>query len=301
MKPNLLYFALLVAIPASLTGCGESSTEGEKELTEVDPKEVENNMNVNLGGKIFSIPSPFLTAELIKKNGVPFNQDMLNPASNHGNYSTNFHKALNLGIYGADLGYLTMFEKTEDAAPSYITSVQKLADELGMGGAFSTELIDRLSNNLGVKDSLMVLVSDAYQAGDNYLKTNDKNDMAALILAGGWIESLYFAVLSIEAKKSDELVNRVGEQKSTLESLIQLLEYYANDDSYSNLATELKDLFTEFENVEFTYTFNEPETKADQQLTVIKSSTKVNLTEDNLKAIGEKVKNIRKQIVDASL
>lgn len=301
MKQNLLYFLSFLAVSGLATSCGDSSTKEEKELTEVNTNDVNQNLNVNLGGKIFSIPSPFLTAELIKKSGVPFNQEMLNPANNHGNYSTNFHKALNLGIYGADLGYLTMFDKTEDAAPSYITSVQKLADELGMGGAFSTELIDRLSNNLGVKDSLMVLVSDAYQAGDNYLKTNDKNDMAALILAGGWVESIYFAIISIESKKTDELVNRIGEQKSTLENLIQLLEYYANDDSYGNLATELKDLFTEFENVEFTYTFNQPETKADQQLTIIKSSTKVNLSDDNLKSIGEKVKNIRNQIVEASL
>jgi hypothetical protein len=302
MKPNLLLFTALLGGSLLLVRCGDSSTSDDGGINKVKPKDtVPNTMNFQMNGKIFSIPSPFLTASLIKKSGVPFNQELLNTPDNYTNYSTNFHKALNLGVYGADLGYLTMFDKTEESAPSYITATQKLSEELGMADIFSPDLVDRLTNNIGEKDSLMVLVAEAYQSGDSYLKTNEKNDIAALILAGGWIESIYFAVGAIEAKKVEDLVNRIGEQKTTLQNLIELLEYYANDDSYSNLASELKDLYAEFDAVEFTYTFNQPETKADQNLTVIKSNTKVTLSDDTLKSISEKVKNIRKQIVEASL
>ena len=295
-------FALLVfTISLGLASCGGSETD-EKEMTDPDLGKIDttSNMNLNIGGKLFSIPSPFLTATMIKSSGASFNSSLLNPVGNKDNYSTNFHKALNLGIYGADLGYLTIYEKTDDA-PALISAVQKMADELGMGGAFNKDLIDRFTNNLENKDSLMVLVSDAYTEGDKFLKNNDKNDIAGLILAGGWIEALYFSTTAVQEKNTEDMISRIGEQKQTLDNLIQLLETYGNDESYSNLANELKDLYSEFENVQFNYVFNEPETVADKNLTIIKCKTTVNLSDENLKAISEKIKNIRQQIVEASL
>lgn len=301
MKKTKTFFLLFAGLGTGLVSCGGSETTGgEMNNPDLGKIDTTNNMNLNLGGKMFSIPSPFQTATLIKNSGASFNSSLLNPVGNKDNYSTNFHKALNLGIYGADMGYLTIYEKTDDA-PALISAVQKMADELGMGGAFNKDLIDRFTNNLENKDSLMVLVSDAYTEGDRFLKNNDKNDIAGLILAGGWIEALYFSTAAVAEKKSVELVERIGQQKATLDNLIQLLETYGNDESYSNLANELKDLYSEFENVKFDYVFNEPEVVADKNLTVIKSKTTVNLTDENLKAISEKIKNIRQQIVDASL
>lgn len=300
MKNTKAILVFGTALSLGLVACGGSETD--KSMTDPDMGKIDttNNMNLNLGGKLFSIPSPFQTATLIKNSGAAFNSSLLNPVGNKDNYSTNFHKALNLGIYGADLGYLTIYEKTDDA-PSLISAVQKMADDLGMGGAFNKDLIDRFTNNLENKDSLMVLVSDAYTEGDRFLKNNDKNDIAGLVLAGGWIEALYFSTSAVNEKRTDMMIEQIGQQKATLDNLIQLLETYGNDESYSNLANELKDLYSEFQNIQFNYVFNAPEVVADKNLTVIKSKTTVTLTDENLKAISEKIKNIRQQIVEASL
>ncbi len=300
MKQTSKLYLLGFSISLGLASCGGSATDKEitdPNMTKIDTTDV---VNIGIGGKIFSIPSPFQTATLIKNSGAPFNSTLLNPVGNKDNYQTNFHKALNLGIYGADMGYLTIYEKTDDA-PALISAVQKMADDLGMGGAFNKDLIDRFTNNLEQKDSLMVLVSDAYTEGDRFLKNNDKNDIAGLILAGGWIEALYFSTSAVMEKSTAEMIEQIGQQKATLDNLIQLIESNGNDESYSNLANELKDLYSEFENVQFTYTFNAPEVVEDKNLTIIKSKTSVNLTDENLKAISEKIKNIRQQIVEASL
>jgi hypothetical protein len=299
MKETLKICSIALTLSTGIVACGDTKTgkEGD-EMTTIKKEELSTDLVLN--GKIFSIPSPFQTATLIKNSGAPYNSALLNPVGNKDNYSTNFHKALNLGIYGADMGYMTMYEKTDDA-PALIAALQKMADDLGMGGAFSREMIDRFTNNLENQDSLMVLVADAYTEGDRFLKNNDKNDVAGLILAGGWIEALYFSTTVAMEKRTTEIVDRIGQQKATLDNLIQLLEEYGNDESYSNLANELKDLYSEFENVEFNYVFNEPEVVADKNLTVIKSKTTVTLTDENLKAISEKIKNIRQQIVEASL
>ncbi|HLP13786.1 MAG TPA: hypothetical protein VK177_17765 [Flavobacteriales bacterium] len=299
MKETFKICSVALALSAGIVACGDSKTGGDDPgVTTVDTNVTTGPIIVN--GKIFSIPSPFQTATLIKNSGAAYNSQLLNPVGNKDNYSTNFHKALNLGIYGADMGYMTMYEKTDDA-PALIAAVQKMADDLGMGGAFSREMIDRFTNNLENKDSLMVLVADAYTEGDRFLKSNDKNDMAGLILAGGWIEALYFSTSVALERPNSDIIDRIGQQKATLDNLIQLLEEYGNDESYSNLANELKDLYSEFENVQTNYVFNEPEVNADKNLTVIKSKTTVTLTDENLKAISEKIKNIRQQIVEASL
>lgn len=301
MKKTRNIFFLLSGMSLGFASCGGSQTD-DKDINKIDPDKVDttNPMGVTIGGKIFSIPSPFQTSTMIKNSGASYNSSLLNPVSNKDNYSTNFHKALNLGIYGADMGYMTIYEKT-DEAPALISAVQKMADDLGMGAAFNQGLIDRFTNNLENKDSLMVLVADAYTEGDRFLKNNDKNDVAGLILAGGWIEALYFSTTAALEKKTNELIDGIGQQKATLDNLIQLLETYGNNESYGNLANELTDLYHEFENVQFNYVFNQPETREAENMTVIKSRTTVTLTEENLKAISEKIKNIRKQIVDASL
>lgn len=285
----------------SFAGCGDSNTV-EDDVTTVDPKVMDtaDAMGMTINGKLFSIPSPFQTAELIKGTGAPYNAGMLNSSSNTANYSTKFNKALNLGIYGADLGYATMYDNTTDAM-NYLSSVEQLSKELDMGGAFSEDIIDRFSENMGNKDSMLVIVSDAYRNGDEYLKNNDRSQEAGLILAGGWVEALYFACEVVAQNNNQNLINRIGEQKTTLSNLIELLEQYNTEESIANLIAEMQDLYSNFESVEFTYSYQKPETDADNQVTTIKSTTKVNLTPETLATITEKVKALRSKIVDSAL
>lgn len=301
-KINQFIYLATTTVALTISSCGDSSNTGDPDVTKVDDSllDTTQNLNVSLKGKIFSIPSPFQTAELIKNSGVAYNSEMLNSPNSVTSYSSRFHKALNLGIYGADLGYVTMYDNTNDAL-SYLNSVQKLSDELDLGGAFSKEIIDRFSNNLGNRDSMLVIVSDAYRSGDEYLKNNDRHDVAGLILTGGWIEALYFSSNTLNHKKDNEIINRIGEQKTTLSNLIELLENFKNEESYSTLVDELIDLYHEFDGIEFTYEYAEPVTDANNQITTIKSKTKVNLTDDNLKTISEKVKAIREKIVNSTL
>ena len=42
---------------------------------------------------------------LIKEGGAVYDKQELNDHNNVSNYTTNFKKALNLGVYGTDLGY----------------------------------------------------------------------------------------------------------------------------------------------------------------------------------------------------
>ncbi len=130
---------------------------------------------------------------------------------------TNFSKALNLGIYGADLGYVIVYDQTQDAI-AYLKTTKQVSDDLGLVGVFNEDIINRFTKNIGNKDSLLVLTSDAFRMGDAYLKDNDRMDVSALILAGGWIESLYLATNISKAKPNEDITNRIAEQKLSFQA-----------------------------------------------------------------------------------
>ncbi len=285
---------VLLSVTALLTtGCGGDEAANSDELPPVDSTQT---TILNINGEIFSIPSPIQTAFLIKNSGAAYSKEILNPASKSSDYSTNFSKALNLGIYGADLGYVTIYDQTQDAI-GYLNSAKKLADELGVSGAFDAQTIERFQKNLGNKDSMLVLVGVAYRSSDSYLKNNDRNDVSGLVLAGGWLESLYFATNVYKTKPNEDVKRRIAEQKSSLQSLIKLLTQYYSQPEYTEFIDNLNDLATVFDGVEFKYTYEKPTTDAEKKLTTINSKSEVNITPEQIESISQKVKSIRSQIV----
>lgn len=278
------------------SSCGDG--KGPNDLNPDSTKTIDSNQSINVSvkGKIFSVPSPIQTAFLIKKTGAAYSKEILNPASSVNTYSTNYQKAINLGIYGADLGYVTLYDQTQDAL-GYFQSVKKLADDLGVSSAFDQTLLQRFQKNLGKKDSMLNLVSDAYRASDNFLKTNDRSDIGALIIAGGWIESLHFATNVSKTKNTDEVIRRIAEQKTSLESLIGLMESNAGQDEYGELIKGLKDLKAEFEGITYKYTYDKPVTDEAKKTTTITSKTEVTITPQQLESISTKVASLRKLLV----
>ena len=269
---------------------------GKKDGEDLPPVDSDQNGLVNVEGKVFSIPSPIQTAFLIKSSGSSYNKDLLNAPNKITQYSTNFSKALNVGVYGADLGYVTMYDQTQDAI-SYLNSVRKLSDEIGISGAFDAQTITRFTKNLGNKDSMLSLVGVAYRASDVYLKNSQMKDLSALILAGGWVESLYFTTNVYKAKANEDVKMRIGEQKTSLHNLIELLNKFYNTPDYTEFIDSLKDLQTVYDGVEFKYTFVEPTTDVDKKTTTINSKTEVKISAEQLESITKKIKVIRDGMV----
>jgi hypothetical protein len=291
----LLYTAVLS--PVLITSCGGSSSDGNEDLVNVEDTYIDPNQNIGieLDGQMFSIPSPVQTAMLIQKVGANYNPKMLNGNDKLANYSTIYQKALNLGLYGADLGYVTIYNK-DDESINYLKTIRTLTDQLGITGAFDEEIVNRFTNNRGNQDSLLVIVSDAYKNADTYLKNNDKNDVVALILAGGWIESMYFAVTVAQETKNQEMIARIADQKNILGNLIELISYHRTTEEYEKLIFELEDLYAYFENIKYTYEFIAPVTNEEKRTTEIMSKTNVEISNEDLEGITNKVKSIRNEI-----
>lgn len=295
-RNQILAFSLLSVFAFSCGGDNESIDENNTADTTAEDNS-NNAQLLEIDGQLFSIPSPIQTAFLIKEVGTNYNKEMLNTPSKVTNYSTNFKKAINLGVYGADLGYVTIYDQTQDAI-SYLTALKTIADELGVSTAFDVALVERFEKNIGQQDSLLGMVSEAYKASDRYLKNNEQNDIGGLILAGGWIESLYFATNAAKMSNNDEVIRRVGEQKTTLNNLIKLLTPYYSKPEFTNLVDNLMDLSSSFEGIEFTYKYVAPTVDAENKTTTINSVTEVKITPEQLTEITNKVNKLREEIIN---
>lgn len=276
-----------------------SCTSGEKdEEVLVEATDTIKTTIVNVGGELFSIPSPIQTALLVHRSGVVYDKSILSPSKIVNKYLTDYSKALILGVYGADLAYVSLYNQTQDAI-GYLAAVKQLSDKLGLNAAFDNTTLERIKTNIANKDSMTVLVGLAYRGSDAYLKTNKRNDISSLILAGGWVESLYFSISAYKSKPNDELRYRIAEQKQALNSIRKILTDLAQPE-LKDLTEDLNDLSKEYEQIQFKYTFVEPVHDTVKKLTYINSTSEVLVSEGQLEKITSKLMKIREKIVNTA-
>ena len=264
---NNRYFLILATTALLFSACGgENPDQPEEEpVTDTVKKEISADTKVRIEKtqKIFySVPSPAETADMFKKAGLEYNKDILNPFNNVSKYATQFAKAVNLGVYGADLSYANIFEQTQESM-LYMNCAKKLADELGVSGAFDAATMERFEENINNKDSLLSLISDTYWIINDYLKENNQEETAALIIVGGWIEGLYLGTAMLdENMDKPELMQRIAEQKYSFENLLGLLNSFENNpniDRIKNMMQPLEEAFAKInlDNGETTTSTNE--------------------------------------------
>lgn len=286
--------------------CKQSSKNQEEEKITNELKEEANkeakNENATLfkiDNKVFSVPSPFQISYLVKKMDVDYNPAYMNSTKKLSRYQTDFKKAINLGIYGANLGYLNIYEQYAKAA-RYVAAVKELANQLGITSTFDKETIDRLERNSTNKDSLIHIISRVYRDADAYLMNNEQKDVAIFVIAGGWVESLYLLSKTAQEKPRQEIINRIAEQKLPLENVLSLLRPYYQEQSEAvdDFILSLTDLSSVFSNIKINYKYNDPKVVPSKKLTVVNSETEAEITKEQLNEIATKVGEIRNKLVE---
>lgn len=298
---------LIVVVALFVWGCGSGSDNGE--LSEVNLDSLLQAKKANEAAKlpdevvtdiIKSIPSPLEMTALIKASGAEYSQNILNSTDNTENYTTNFNKSLNLGVYSADLGYINIYEKTSRSI-SYLNAVKQLADELKVGQFFDFATIKRLAENNRNIDSILYISTSGFEQMDKYLKEKNRGNLSMLILLGGWTESLYIAGQVAKSGKNpaEKLAEKIGEQKIVLDDLLLLTGMYKNEPGFPEMIEDLNNLKKAYSDVSITYTYGEPEMKeVDGVLVVVdNSSSKVNITGEQLDSVIAAISVLRNKII----
>lgn len=241
---------VLIGLGAFLaTGCGGSQDEhaghdhaNETEVVEgMDADGMAVTSRQNTLTKIFhAAPSPMETASLIKRSGASFHGDALNSANRTSEYTTSDAQAINLGIYGADLSYATIFEENATSL-EYLAAIKSLSLELGVGDVLNGEIMEEVEANRNDRGMLIDIVSDTFYELNERLKFNGQEDLAGLVVASGWVEGIYLATRHLD-EAPDELKARIAEQKLVLDDVMRLCKSYEQTEALSALLSSMESI-----------------------------------------------------------
>lgn len=302
MKKILSYIQILLLI-LIISSCRNTGNKGSEftfpESDSIPIKESEKLSHEAIDDIVQNIGSPVEIASLLIDLEVPFISEHLASIDQAENLSTNFQKALRLGIYGADLGYLNIYEKTGDAVET-LSTINRLADGLRVGQFFNFETLKNLAVNRSNIDSLLFMSVHSYNQIDEYLRENDRGYLSALMITGVWLEAQYLACQVVKDYPHMDLKNRIAEQKIIINDLLMLLRpYNESSDEYSDLYDSIEQLKREYSDVDITYTPGEPETvEKDGRLVVVQhEESNVRFSDKVLEGIIMKTEEIRNKIV----
>ena len=279
-----------IAVTLALASCGGGKTEGEDDMTTVDTVKIETQTE-QVTETFFQVPSPGEMLTFIKMVGGKSNKNVsfLNSPDNKKNYIDNKSKALNFGIYSCDLSYCSIFEIGSEAL-KYFKTVKQLGDEIGVSKAINPAVLKRLEGNLGKPDSLAVITDDIYFSSFQTLEDNKQGPTLSLVVSGGWIESLFIATSLIKYEAKSPLVERLADQKYTLDNLIEFLKKYQSDTNVASIIIQFTELQAEFNKIGEKDAAVAKDSKA---VKVFGGGKELAITEGQYKAIVEKIKAIR--------
>lgn len=290
-------------ILALFTACGSEKKSDEQAFLEgLDSAKTEGpSISEGVIGDILQrIPSPLEISVLLKESGKKYNGSYLNSPDNISNYNSNYKKALNLGVYGTDLGYTNIYEQNQDGV-KYMASIKTLADGLSIGQFFDIETIGRLATNSKNLDSLLLITTQNFNSINHYLQSQNRSNLSVLFLTGGWVEALNILCEVAAANPTNkELHETIGEQKIILENIMLLLSFYKeSDQNMASLLTDMEELKKLYDKVNITYTYSESTFEIVDGVMVIKdnSSSTIQITPEDIANIKALISSIRNKII----
>ncbi|MCB2194306.1 MAG: hypothetical protein KQH79_00505 [Bacteroidetes bacterium] len=301
MSKKLIYILLPLLIFTACRSDKQKETDFSKEFEVPDSVIYEGELEISqqaMDEIVQNISSPVEISALIKAVGVPYSNEYLATTDYVDNYNTSFKKALGLGIFGADLGYQNMYNKTGGVI-DYISAIKTLADGIRVGQFFDFTTLKRLATNNQNLDSLMYISVQNFNQMDRYLRENKRSNLSSLIVAGVWIESMYLLGEVIKESPNAELSEKIGEQKLILGNLMILLRNYERDPDFKKLIDDLYEIQKIYEDVTITVEKGEPEMVEEDGMLVIKQNDKqeIEISNETLFKIIDKTVEVRNKII----
>lgn len=291
---NLRYFTS-VLILFLVVSCHSKTrnNQGSKETFEADSI----SLKLKYAEIKFVVPSPGQTALLLKKSNIGFYDDLITPSGSMLKFTTTTQKSLAMGVLGADLSYLNLYNQRE-ACARYLQNVQSLMSDLQITLPIDKEAVKRLEANIGNNDSVLYYLGNLYRNADLYLKANDRRDICSLIIAGGWVESFYFLTQIYSKTPNEEIFTLILYQSDILDNLIRILSpFYEKSTEFRGLIDDLVNIAYEFDVVDKVQTTTKVETNTSQKLTTVYNQSGHLLTGSKLNKLSVLADNLRKKIL----
>jgi hypothetical protein len=248
-----LVFASLLVITYLFTGCQGKSPKSQvsKERKTTAGELTESKDQVIKEISDYPLPTSFEVTRLLIESGASYILDLSNKTENVSKYISLKSKALNLGVYGADLSYAATYNQTQETM-QFLEASSTLIDELQIATAFNQSLVDRVEANIDNVDSLIAIISDSFYDSYRYLQENNQDKISLLVLAGSWIEALYITtqITVVTQRDNQKIIDIISDQESSLSKLLELMDPVKEDPLITDIYTNLSGILTLYENAE---------------------------------------------------
>ncbi len=289
---KLLTFIVAIVISFSFIACNDGNNKTEEDFTDI-----EEGFNQNDDTQTYYlIPSPEGLFGFIREGNLKYSKEVLNSTGNIDKYINTRDKELNFGIYSADLAYVASFNKYQESV-DYLNTVRTLSDDIDIAAVFDENLIGRIDNIIDNQDSLLRITSDSYLSIVRYLESSNRKKSLALIVTGGWIESIFVVSNMIDNyEQSESVIQLLADQKHVIENLMSYLDQNKYDSDIQRTINDLKPLSNVYANLK-TKTFEkQKEQKPTSDKILTGGSSKIVMTKEQFIKLKKEISNLRNKI-----
>ena len=244
----------------------------------------------------YGLLTPVEVCNIFERLGIHYNDTVILPAENRDLYMSSYKAAMNLGVYGVDMGYIKLFGVNRQTM-SYFNTLQILSRRLNMPDSFLSDAIKSLDPEMSDPDSVTRLMNDAYAKIDSHLRQEGSEGTLGLMLMGGWVEVMYLATqLAYDPESPDpQVVGKIAEQKYSLLSLLSFMKNYYSDPMVVFYTKKLKYLNRWFDTFEIYYQPGDVRVDTLRQV-ITTSGSEMTVTVGTLNEIRDYVAKLRAEI-----
>ena len=193
-----------------------------------------------------NITGPSKVISEVKDQGIGrFQESLAIPMGQVRSFAgTSVAKGLTLGALGVDVTYLSVYDRP-DLALKYIAAINKLNIDLDCGMVIDADAIDAFDEAKDDGAKMSQLMYGQYFMMEQHLQTNAKLGVAAHVMVGGVIESLYISAAQLmDVDLTEGVIDVLYSQKQVISDLIGI---YKEMEGNETITDELIKVHTVFE------------------------------------------------------
>ncbi|HZY25788.1 MAG TPA: hypothetical protein VFE71_08180 [Bacteroidales bacterium] len=227
---------LLIISFTCLSSCKDSSASKQKKTEE---KAIVKEIPGQIASHVYPLPTSAEVIKMLTDLEVGYIIGISNPVANSKKYFISSTRAINLGVFGADLSYATLYNQ-QQAVIDYLDVIKSLSNELNMSKVYNEDVYTRIKQNFDNKDELVKILKGTFDDTYAYLSDNDQQPLALLVVGGAWVEGMYLTTHVSEAAYQVAGISKVLlEQKKSFELFLDITKPYLNDPQVGDFVKKL--------------------------------------------------------------
>lgn len=233
---QLLTILFIAIVFAGLGSCG-NRTQSEQEPIVLEERQV---IQQRIEENVYPLPTAAEVIKLLTELDLGYTIGISNPVGNASDYVTSSSRAINMGIYGSDLSYATLYNMQQEVI-NYLNAIRVLANDLNMSQIYDERLYENIKENFENREELVAILTKSYEETYSFLANNDQEGLALLVVGGAWVEGMYITThISESVYHVEGIVRVLLDQKKSFELFLDLARPYSDDPLVKGFLDELE-------------------------------------------------------------